>query len=183
MTLAIDSDMSASIRRLSKRPKTSLNARFDRMVNQVNLTLEESGTPVRRGRTRTSSAGSSSVSSSFDLPKTPVDKYTMLDEGRLGIFFSLIRDDRSRVGYYRAGEESDDDSTLRRVSVSLPSSTAASYDKPEFAPEVTSSNLAISYVRTIRTREPSSTTRFAPHFSELGQRKQSYSSLSSGFKF
>lgn len=116
LTLAVESITSSSIAHLSKRPRASLNTRFDRMIDQVNATFEESSTPVRYGRTRTSSAGSSSVSSGIDMPKTPVDEYDALDEGRLGKSPALVRGNRRHVGYYRNGEESEDDLGSHRVS-------------------------------------------------------------------
>lgn len=89
---------------------TGLNTRFDRMVNRVNLTLEETHTLPRRGRDRASSAGSSSASSGYDVPKTPVDAYNGLEEGRLGKSFAIIKmpSESGHSGYYRAGEASDE---------------------------------------------------------------------------
>ncbi|KAF7966393.1 hypothetical protein HWV62_38869 [Athelia sp. TMB] len=115
LTLAVEGIISSSIAHLSKRPRTSLNTRFDRMIDQVNATFEESSTPIRYGRTRTSSAGSSSVSSGIDMPKTPVDEYDALDEGRLGKSPALVRGNRRHVGYYRNGEESEDDLGSHRL--------------------------------------------------------------------
>jgi len=45
---------------------------------------------VKLGRQRSVSASSSSVSS-HDLPKTPADAYSGLQEGKLGKTFSLIK--------------------------------------------------------------------------------------------
>jgi hypothetical protein len=73
-----------------------LNSRFDRMLERVNLTLQDFQAPStivssRHGRARAPSAGSSSVSSGYDVPKTPVDAYNRLEEGRLGHTFSVIK--------------------------------------------------------------------------------------------
>ncbi|KAH7923721.1 hypothetical protein BV22DRAFT_1120653 [Leucogyrophana mollusca] len=73
-----------------KRRKTSgLNTRFDRMLDKVNVMhtyAPGSSTPRPRAR----SAGSSSVSS-YDVPKTPIDAYSGLSEGRLGSGFSVLK--------------------------------------------------------------------------------------------
>lgn len=106
-----------------KRRKTmGLNARFDRMLERVDLTLQDhqaSSTTAssRQGRARTRSTGSSSVSSGYDVPKTPVDAYDGLENRRLGDTFSVIKMKsaiRGKIGaYYRAGEGYDGSSDIQ----------------------------------------------------------------------
>jgi hypothetical protein len=106
-----------------KRHKTmGLNARFDRMLERVDLTLQDhqaSSTTAssRQGRARARSAGSSSVSSGYDVPKTPVDAYDGLEDGRLGDTFSVIKMKsaiRGKSGaYYRAVEGYDGGSDMQ----------------------------------------------------------------------
>ncbi|KIM78894.1 hypothetical protein PILCRDRAFT_824013 [Piloderma croceum F 1598] len=109
---------------LFKRHKTmGLNARFDRMLERVDLTLQDhqpaSSTTAssRQGRARARSAGSSSVSSGYDVPKTPVDAYDGLEDGRLGDTFSVIKMKsaiRGKTGtYYRADEGYDGNSDIQ----------------------------------------------------------------------
>jgi hypothetical protein len=105
-----------------KRHKTmGLNARFDRMIERVNLTLQDPQTPSatssRQGQVRARSAGSSSISSGYDVPKTPMDAYGGLQEGRLGHKFSVIKMKSSSGGkigaYYREAEGCDGSSDVQ----------------------------------------------------------------------
>jgi len=92
------------------------------MLERVNLTLQDpqaSSTIAssRQGRIRALSAGSSSVSSGYDIPKTPVDAYDALEEGRLGHTFSVLKM-KSAIGeksggYYRAVEGYDGSSDMQ----------------------------------------------------------------------
>lgn len=102
---------------LFKRHKTmGLNARFDRMIERVNLTLQDPQTPSttssRRGQVQARSAGSSSVSSSNDVPKTPMDAYGGLQKGSLVHKFSVIkRKSGSKIGTYYGEAEGYDGSS------------------------------------------------------------------------
>lgn len=71
---------------VKRRKLTRLNSHFDRMIEQVNV-VQTSPKPHRK---RTRSVGSSSVSIG-DAPKTPVDAYSALEDGRLGKTFSLVK--------------------------------------------------------------------------------------------
>ncbi|OBZ68181.1 hypothetical protein A0H81_11985 [Grifola frondosa] len=74
-----------------KRRKTcGINLRFDRMIDTVSIlhTSPASSTLSRRSRRR---AASSSSVASYDMPKTPVDAYSGIDNGRLGQGFSVLK--------------------------------------------------------------------------------------------
>ncbi|KAH7914135.1 hypothetical protein BJ138DRAFT_1212496 [Hygrophoropsis aurantiaca] len=83
-------DIATSEAPLPKRRKINgLNNRFDRMLDKVNVShsySHSSRAPHHRNR----SSGSSSVSS-YDIPKTPIDAYSGLSEGRLGVGFSVLK--------------------------------------------------------------------------------------------
>ncbi|KAH8083786.1 hypothetical protein BXZ70DRAFT_1068090 [Cristinia sonorae] len=75
--------------RPSKRRKTdNLNTRYDRMAETVHA-MQRERSPPRRSRRASSASGSSSIAS-YDVPKTPIDAYSNLGEGRLGSSFSVI---------------------------------------------------------------------------------------------
>jgi hypothetical protein len=125
-----------------KRQKTiGLNSRFDLMLERINLTLQDPQTsmtavPSRQGRARARSNGSSSVSSGYDLPKTPVDTYNGLEDGRLGQTFSVIKmksTSGSKVGgYYRGSEGYESDMKFEesaRVRI-----FSSSYPQPDNCP-------------------------------------------------
>ncbi|KAL0956591.1 hypothetical protein HGRIS_002730 [Hohenbuehelia grisea] len=77
-----------------KRRRTGLNSRFDRMVEEMNVT-DASITGGRvKVHSRSRSSGSSSIGS-HEFPKTPIDAYNNLQEGRLGGSFSVIKMTRS----------------------------------------------------------------------------------------
>ncbi|KIY61395.1 hypothetical protein CYLTODRAFT_447722, partial [Cylindrobasidium torrendii FP15055 ss-10] len=69
-----------------RRRANNLNSHFDRMVQTMNMRCHS---PPQRRRIR--STGSSSVTSSEYMPKTPLDDYDGLGEGHLGPDFSLLR--------------------------------------------------------------------------------------------
>ncbi|CAL1707074.1 unnamed protein product [Somion occarium] len=75
-----------------KRRKTEgLNARFDRMIETVNVVHRSSVDAIKQSRRRraASSASGSSSTASYDIPKTPVDTYLGHHEGRFGQNVSL----------------------------------------------------------------------------------------------
>lgn len=79
----------------AKRRKTmGLNSRFDRMIENVKMSSRSfESDPIahsRRRGPRPRSTTSSSLTSS-DVPKTPVDAYSGLEEGRLGKTFSVLK--------------------------------------------------------------------------------------------
>lgn len=75
----------------SKRRKTeSLNSRFDRMEDTVRL-LHTERASLQQRRRRTSSVSGSSSTASYDIPRTPVDAYSSLDDGRVGLEFSTVK--------------------------------------------------------------------------------------------
>lgn len=72
----------------TKRIKVSgLNSRFDRMIEEMNATHRS---PTKSGPRRTRTVSSSSIGTS-DPPRTPLDAYSGLKEGRLGKDFALIK--------------------------------------------------------------------------------------------
>ena len=92
---------------LKRRKTTGLNARFDRMLEDVNLCYQAS--PHRRGR----SSGSSSISSR-DVPKTPIDAYSACSDGRLAPGFSVIKmNHSSNSPSLKLEQESDMSSRVR----------------------------------------------------------------------
>ncbi|KAK0212705.1 hypothetical protein DFS33DRAFT_58013 [Desarmillaria ectypa] len=90
--------MSSDITPAPKRQRTGLNSRFDRMMDTVNVVCRS---PDRRDRTR--SAGSSS-NNSYVMPTTPLDAYNILQSGRLGKDFSVIK---TKQGTVSQGENQD----------------------------------------------------------------------------
>ncbi|KAA1471668.1 hypothetical protein DENSPDRAFT_129175 [Dentipellis sp. KUC8613] len=77
-------------RPLKRRRTAGLNSRYDNMIEQVNMMYRSpAGVPKPR-RKRASSSGSSSVSTR-DVPQTPLDAYSRLQEGRLGKDFAVIK--------------------------------------------------------------------------------------------
>ncbi|THH08389.1 hypothetical protein EW146_g9012 [Bondarzewia mesenterica] len=72
---------------LKRRRTLGLNSRYDRMIDQVNMVSNlRTSTPPRRRRMY--SSGSSTLS---DAPKTPLDAYNSLQEGRLGVNFAVMK--------------------------------------------------------------------------------------------
>lgn len=110
-----------------------LNSRFDRMIEHINMASRPSKSvpttyPCRRGP-RARSAISPSLGGS-NVPKTPVDPYDGLEEGRLGKTFSVLKM-KSGNRYHKASDRNDrgsdvttDDSTHVRISTNsiVPSS-------------------------------------------------------------
>ncbi|KAJ3551416.1 hypothetical protein NM688_g4716 [Phlebia brevispora] len=73
-----------------KRRKTAgLNNRFDRMIETVNV-IHTADSARSSSRRRRATSGSSSATS-FDVPKTPVDMFNVLEGGRLGEDFSVLK--------------------------------------------------------------------------------------------
>ena len=68
-----------------RRRYTTLNARYDRMIDTVSV-LSPSTASSRRG----GDSGSSDVTG-LGVPKTPVESYQHLQEGGLGKEFSIIK--------------------------------------------------------------------------------------------
>ncbi|TFY63167.1 hypothetical protein EVJ58_g3413 [Rhodofomes roseus] len=94
------SNRSAEPLLVKRRKTTGLNSRFDRMIETVNIlhTSPASSKSSHSGRRRRA-ASSSSASADFDVPRTPVDAYSELHEGRLGADFAVIKmhgDDSTR---------------------------------------------------------------------------------------
>ncbi|KAF8492308.1 hypothetical protein JB92DRAFT_3100353, partial [Gautieria morchelliformis] len=82
----------------SRRWPVNMNARFDRMLERVNVeplvTPQESSSPTRtrkRGRSTSSISGSSEAA-----PPTPVDAYAALEGGRLGDGFMIFKPRRRK---------------------------------------------------------------------------------------
>jgi len=73
---------------LKRKRAAGANSRFDRMIEEVDMIHHTSARPARRRRLY--SSGSSSISS-HDIPKTPLDAYSVLPEGRLGKDFTVIK--------------------------------------------------------------------------------------------
>ncbi|TFK54322.1 hypothetical protein OE88DRAFT_1184335 [Heliocybe sulcata] len=81
------------LHRPKRRKTVGLNARFDDMIRKVSLLDSSSSTSSSswRNRQRASSGSSSTLGSTSDIPSTPLDAYTDLNDGRLGRGFSLIK--------------------------------------------------------------------------------------------
>ena len=86
------------------------------MLERVNSTFQDpETTTTRHGRARNRSTGSSSVSSGYDIPKTPIDVYSGLEEGRPGQTFPVIemKGASGSGGYCRAGHRYDQNSDVQ----------------------------------------------------------------------
>ncbi|KIK97119.1 hypothetical protein PAXRUDRAFT_24789 [Paxillus rubicundulus Ve08.2h10] len=83
---------STSARPVKRRRVAGLNTRFDHMIEKVNVThsYANSASSPATSRRRMRSAGTSSVSS-YDVPKTPVDPYSALHQGRFGKEFYVLK--------------------------------------------------------------------------------------------
>ncbi|KAK7045576.1 hypothetical protein VNI00_007408 [Paramarasmius palmivorus] len=79
--------------RPKRRKRNGMNARFDRMVEAMNVTHLPSSSSIRsRSRTRTGSSSASGSSLSYAPPDTPVDAYyDGLKAGALGEGFSVLK--------------------------------------------------------------------------------------------
>jgi hypothetical protein len=124
--LSIRPDLSPSLKR---NKAMGLNSRFNRMLERVDLTLQDLQVPSTTASLR--STASSSISSGSEIPRTPVDAYNELQNERLGHTFSVIKMKSSgarKIGpYYTAHSTYDRDSGMQPeehdevVSFKLPS--------------------------------------------------------------
>ncbi|KIJ18879.1 hypothetical protein PAXINDRAFT_179109 [Paxillus involutus ATCC 200175] len=81
---------STNARPVKRRRVAGLNTRFDHMIEKVNVMHSYPTSSPAISRRRMRSSGTSSVSS-YDVPKTPLDPYSALHQGRLGKEFSVLR--------------------------------------------------------------------------------------------